>query len=203
MSDANNYEDSRKQRIVSLIPNYFALAFSLTRNAADAEEILQDVAIYYWTRPDIRFETESEGFIEKTIAEKVKYAVIDWQRKRQTLKRCRETLLSDLTGDDEAIADLVASVPDSGTHPPGDCKPVVRSLLGNILVKLPDEQRTVLALHYFEGLSLEAISKLTGACINTVKSRILLGLKKMAASISMSSPAIKMAFVDFISGSRN
>jgi RNA polymerase sigma-70 factor, ECF subfamily len=47
------------------------------------------------------------------------------------------------------------------------------------LSRLPDKQRTLLVLAYFEGLSQSEISRRTGVPLGTVKTRTTAGLKKL------------------------
>ena len=45
--------------------------------------------------------------------------------------------------------------------------------------KLPPETQTIIFLHYYEEYTLKEISKITGYNLNTVKSRLYAGLKKL------------------------
>lgn len=54
-----------------------------------------------------------------------------------------------------------------------------RSYVEACLSEIPDEQRLVLELAYFGGLSHSEISTKTGISLGTVKTRIRLGLKKL------------------------
>ncbi|MCE2402403.1 sigma-70 family RNA polymerase sigma factor [Candidatus Poribacteria bacterium] len=47
-----------------------------------------------------------------------------------------------------------------------------REVVKKLLEKLPDSQRTVVALYYFRDMTSEAISKFLGVSINTIKSRL-------------------------------
>jgi RNA polymerase sigma-70 factor (ECF subfamily) len=56
---------------------------------------------------------------------------------------------------------------------------VVRAALGD----LPSEQRDVLEMMYFDGLSQSMIAERTGIPLGTVKSRTLLGMRRMRAAL--------------------
>ena len=45
--------------------------------------------------------------------------------------------------------------------------------------QLPLETQTIIMLHYYEGYTLKEVSRITGDNLNTVKSRLYAGLKKL------------------------
>ena len=45
--------------------------------------------------------------------------------------------------------------------------------------QLPPETQTIIFLHYYEEYTLKEISKITGYNLNTVKSRLYAGLRKL------------------------
>ncbi len=49
----------------------------------------------------------------------------------------------------------------------------------SLIELLPEEQKTIIVLRFFEDMSLEEISKITGANLNTVKTRLYSALKKL------------------------
>ena len=49
--------------------------------------------------------------------------------------------------------------------------------------QLPDETQTIIFLHYYEEYTLKEISKITGYNLNTVKSRLYAGLKKLKTMV--------------------
>ena len=52
------------------------------------------------------------------------------------------------------------------------------------LAELPAEQRRVLELAYFEGLSQSEIAEKTGDALGTVKTRVRLGMEKLSATLA-------------------
>ena len=58
-----------------------------------------------------------------------------------------------------------------------------RELVATAMGKLPIEQRQVLELSYYGGLSHREISDQTGLALGTVKTRIRLGLDKLRSSL--------------------
>jgi RNA polymerase sigma-70 factor (ECF subfamily) len=61
--------------------------------------------------------------------------------------------------------------------------PEERRIVRAALDELPAEQRDVLTLMYFEGMSQSQIAERTGLPLGTVKSRTLLGMRRMRASL--------------------
>jgi RNA polymerase sigma-70 factor (ECF subfamily) len=61
--------------------------------------------------------------------------------------------------------------------------PEERRAVRTALEGLPDEQRQVIELMYFDGLSQSKISEELGLPLGTVKSRTLLGMKRLRAAI--------------------
>ena len=58
-----------------------------------------------------------------------------------------------------------------------------RDLVSAALSRLPDQQRQVLELAYFQGLSHSEIAAQTGLSLGTVKTRIRLGLTKLRVAL--------------------
>ena len=61
--------------------------------------------------------------------------------------------------------------------------PEERALVRKALSDLPPEQREVIELTYFEGLSQSQVARRTGAPLGTVKSRTLLGMRRLRAAL--------------------
>jgi RNA polymerase sigma-70 factor (ECF subfamily) len=61
--------------------------------------------------------------------------------------------------------------------------PEERRIVRAALAELPEEQRNVLELMYFEGLSQSQIAERTGQPLGTVKSRTLLGMRRMRSAL--------------------
>lgn len=55
----------------------------------------------------------------------------------------------------------------------------VQSNLYEFIDKLKDNVRTVIILHYYEDMTLKEIAQVTGTNINTVKTRLYSGLRKL------------------------
>lgn len=60
-----------------------------------------------------------------------------------------------------------------------DSRTVERLLVQDILMRLPDYQRDVVILHFYYGYKLKEISRITGATLPAVKSRMKQGMDKL------------------------
>ena len=52
------------------------------------------------------------------------------------------------------------------------------------MAELPDDQRSAIELAYFQGLTHQEIAARTGLPLGTVKGRLRLGLRKLAATLA-------------------
>src|SRR5262249_18047093 len=60
---------------------------------------------------------------------------------------------------------------------------LLREELHTVLTALPDEQRLVLMMYYFEGLSLHEVAGVLKCPLGTVKSRLFNGLRRVRKSM--------------------
>jgi RNA polymerase sigma-70 factor (ECF subfamily) len=59
-----------------------------------------------------------------------------------------------------------------------------RKRLAVELAKLPEEQRQVLEMAFYQGMTQSEISSLTGTPLGTVKTRTLLAMRKLRKALS-------------------
>lgn len=79
---------------------------------------------------------------------------------------------------------------DSGHHPavgPGASSPTDR-LVRRTLRALPDDQREVILLHWYDGLGFPEIARLVGASVSAVKLRAHRGYARLRAALGEPSP---------------
>ncbi len=130
----------------------YRLAYSQTRSIADAEDIYQDVFLrYFQKRP--RFETEEHRRA--------------WLL-RVTINRART---------------LFASAWFRKTVPLSDCEAFTQpqeQVLDEALRKLPQKDRTVLHLFYYEELSTREIARVLKAKESTVRTQLTRSRRKLA-----------------------
>jgi RNA polymerase sigma-70 factor (ECF subfamily) len=139
----------------------------------DAEEIVQDVFLQLWHKAD-QYDPARGSFAAwfMTIARR---KMLDRLR---TLNRQDRAILADDIGEQLlSRADDALSVEEQAWL--RDCGEAAREALN----ELPEEQRRVLLLAYFGGLSHSMIAEHLGLPLGTVKKRIQLGLHKLRVAL--------------------
>lgn len=58
---------------------------------------------------------------------------------------------------------------------------IERERIGAAMAELPEEQRRAIELAFFEGRTHQEIAELTGIPLGTIKTRVRLGMEKLAA----------------------
>jgi len=145
-------DSSWREDVVAMIPALRAFAWSLSKNASDADDLVQDTLIKAWTNKD-KFEpgTNLRAWLF-TILRNTYYTAV--------VRRRREVR-------DEA-GKYAAQLSSSATQ---DWSVAVRSLQ-SALQQLPDEHREALVLVGAAGLSYEEAAEICGCALGTIKSRV-------------------------------
>lgn len=147
----------------------FSLALRITGSAGAAEEITQDVFIQVWHNaaaynPDL-------GKAATWLTSITRYRSIDRLRRRST-RVDGHTLVEPL--EDLEIASREDELPEKRVEVRTN-QQRVRKALG----ELPEDQRVVLMMAYFQGLSQPEMASALNQPIGTVKTRVRLGLQKL------------------------
>ena len=136
----------------------------LTRDPADARDALQEVFTKLATRPDLLDGVREERSFLLRLAHNL---AIDLIRRRAARSRAHDALA------EESLEIFAAtSDPDEAAF---------RDELGKALGKLPAEQRAVVHLKLWEGLTFESIANTLGIPPNTAASRYRYGVDKLRA----------------------
>jgi RNA polymerase sigma-70 factor (ECF subfamily) len=105
----------------------------------------------------------------------VHHRAVDAVRREEAQRRRSDDVVAGLReADNDPIDDVVEAV----------AAPAERAAVQEALGSLPPEQREVLELMYFDGLSQVQVAEKTGAPLGTVKSRALLGMRRMRAELT-------------------
>lgn len=144
-------------------PRLYALLLRMLRETADAEEVLQETFVDAWRRAGEY--AVSRGSVDAWLITIARSRAIDRIRHRGARLR--------LVRQNELLAPAGAPAAD-----PPDVHAETR--LRRALGTLPPEQRRALELAYWQGLSQSEISEHTGDPLGTVKTRVRLGLQRLA-----------------------
>jgi RNA polymerase sigma-70 factor (ECF subfamily) len=104
------------------------------------------------------------------------------RRKALDRIRAKRRFKEDPIGRDKFFADLPAPGMDPSEQTEGS---ELRNHVQAALKDLPSEQREVLELGYFSGLSQTEIADVTGQPLGTVKTRMRLAMQKLREPLSM------------------
>lgn len=169
--------DGEQWPMAVLYDRYVRLVFSMVlkilHDEKRAEDIVQEVFLRVWQSAD-SFRAARGDFVNWLLG-------IAHNRAIDELRRQGSQRRSAIIVDDD---DALGRVPDPNDGPAevawiGQERRAVRRALET----LPAEQRHVIELAYFGGLSQREIAEHTGAPLGTVKTRVRLGLKKLRDSL--------------------
>ena len=152
-------------------PTISRLAFGITRNRADAEEVLQDVLL---TLANRCASFEGRSALGSWICRIATNAALNKRRgKRSELEMSLEDRLPTFQSDGHRAGDRTYLLADWSQNPEeeflsGERRRVLEQALDN----LPDHYRVVLVLRDVEGFSNDEVSTLLGEPVSSVKSRL-------------------------------
>lgn len=143
------------------------LGLKLLRDRGEAEEILHDVFLEAWKRAGDY--DPSRGSVRTWLLLRMRSRCLD---------RIKSAARSRTSPAGERLERVMGSAPSAAVARADAGR--VRGALGD----LPEEQRAILELGYFEGLSCSEIAEHLQIPIGTVKSRLHAALKKLRATFS-------------------
>lgn len=159
---------------------YVMASYSL--DPQEADEALQEIFLRLWDRA-IQFDPKRGEFRHWLMAITRNY-LRDRIRKRTQHDRIFAT--------DEIYNLLSEVIPDTTINVEEEVMQRERSVvLLKALQHLPDGQRRVIVLAYFDGLSQSAIAEQLNLPLGTVKKRIKLGMEKLRRSVFNLEPKIE------------
>ena len=153
-------------------PLAFSTAYRVLRDAATAEDVVQDVFTTIWRHPD-KFDPQ-RGSLPGYVAMMARSRALDRVRSRNA---------------GSAAADRLAVLEvrrEQGAESPADA--VMRrheaGLVLAAVARLPAAQRDALLMAYGRGLSIAEIAKAAGVPLGTAKGRLRLGLQRTRQALS-------------------
>lgn len=152
-------------------PTMLALALRVLVQRQEAEDLVHDVFLEAWKRAADYDATR--GSVRAWLLLRTRSRALD-RKKSARLKR--------------SVSLEAESVPEIGQSG-ADAVPD-QHLLRQVLAELPGDQREVLVLGYFEGLSSSEISTRLSIPIGTVKSRVAAALSKLRGALNAGESAV-------------
>lgn len=143
----------------------YAVSLRVLQDAAAAEDVLQDVFLQLWRNPDA-FDA-SRGSLAAWLAVIARHRAIDRLRKRRP-----EVDIEDC---------VIAAGPDLRDETE---RALVIEKVRVVLAEMNPDQRKVLELAFFQGLTHTEIAAKTGEPLGTIKTRIRSGLQLLRAKFA-------------------
>ena len=158
-------------------PSARSLAMRVVRQSHLAEEIVQEAFMALWRNPAAY--DDQRGSVKSWLMGTVHHRAVDLVRREESYRRRAER-----------SAQLEV---DQGSDPADDVVeqiglPDERRRVRAALDELPEAQRDVLERMYFDGMSQTQIAEATGLPLGTVKSRTLLGMRRLRAALVEEEP---------------
>lgn len=146
----------------------FSLLYRILDDRSAAEEVLQDTFYRLWDRSHL-YQAE-KGQLISWLLTVARNLALDHKRKESRRIDANVFPSGEESGgiDPETLPELV-SLEDP------DLSRTIQSVMG----QLPPDQKAVIELAYFEGLTHQELSERLGQSLGTVKTRIRLGLSKL------------------------
>ena len=141
------------------------LAMRIVKNRREAEDLLHDVFLEVW-RSAKDFDPK-RGRVRTWLAIRMRSRALDLQKSARVSRNAGDAGLDVLVDDGDHASSL-------GDH----------ARVRAALVELGPDQRRVLELAYFEGLSCSEIAERVAIPVGTVKSRIAAGLDRLRNGLS-------------------
>lgn len=130
--------------------NLFAVAFNICRNAQDAEDVIQDTFVqYYTTEKDFENEQHIRAWLIRVAVNKAKNVTRTfWRRNKLSIEDYMETLTFE-TPESENLFETV--------------------------MRLPEKYRIVIHLYYYEDYAVSEIAEILKLSESNVKTRLSRG----------------------------
>lgn len=153
----------------------YSFAYRMLGDREHAEELLQEVFLRAWRRGS-RF-SDTRGSLISWLLSITHNMAIDELRKQQRRPRKAESA---------EPKTLLAALPDVAE--PVETQAILadrQRMVRSALAELPDAQRQVLEMGYFNGLTQREIAEQMDVPLGTIKTRMRLGLRKLQDSVDI------------------
>jgi RNA polymerase sigma-70 factor (ECF subfamily) len=161
-------------------PSVLGFMLRIIRDRQTGEDLLQEVFFRVWSRA-ASFDPRRGGF-PAWLFSIARNLCISRLRQQQTRPQIDE---GGSTDEDGEVQDPFEHITDTSPSPLDTIWTKERSrLVREALATLPEEQRLVIELSYFEGLTRREIAARLGWAEGTVHTRARLGLQKLASALA-------------------
>jgi RNA polymerase sigma-70 factor (ECF subfamily) len=162
---ANQDRDAFSQLYDRFSTLVFTLAMRMLKARSDAEDLLQEVFVQVWRQAQSY--SAERGSPEAWIINIARSRAID---KIRSIRRMQKSfVLTDDPAQAESSDNVESSAAESET----------RLAMNSALANLPDTQRKVLELAYFDGLTQSEIADRLAEPLGTVKTRMRSGIQRL------------------------
>jgi RNA polymerase sigma factor (sigma-70 family) len=164
--------DSFRRLFARYAPTALGLARRVLRQPHLAEETVQEAFLSVWKNPTTY--DAARGSVRAWLMSAVHHRAVDTVRREEAQRRRAEDVLS---------------LPDVPSQDPAEQVveelglPEERAAVRRALQDLPAVQRQVIELMYFSGLSQSQIAERLALPLGTVKSRTLLGMRRLRSAL--------------------
>ena len=145
-----------------------AYALGYCRDSDVAEDLVQEAFVRFWTmREKITYSESIYGYLQRT----VRNTCINQKVRERVEERYRQEMLNGETEEfdwenDDALEEL-------------------RKLLLDAIDRLPEKCREIFVLSCVEGLKYQEVADKLGVTINTVKTQVRFGYKKVRSDLNL------------------
>lgn len=146
-------------------PMIYSLALRMLKAQSDAEDLLQEVFLQVWRQATVY--SVQRGSPEAWLINIARSRAID--KLRSIRRREKNFVLTDDPAAAESAHNVEISAGESET----------RLIMNSALANLPEAQRRVLELAYFDGLSQTEIAARLAEPLGTVKTRMRAGIQRL------------------------
>lgn len=150
-----------------------ALIMRIIHNEAEADDLLQEIFMELWNHAQNY--SAQKGKPLGWIVTLTRRRSIDRLRKRQSYARAEERLQHETESQPEAWVHNTVDA-DIESHD-------MRAILARIISNLPPAQQQAIDLAFYKGMSQREIAAHTNIPLGTIKTRLELGLKKIADAL--------------------
>ena len=151
----------------------FGFVYNLLSDAGQTEEVVQEVFLRVWFRA-ATYRPE-RGRFQTWLMSMAHHRAVDELRKRRRLQSILETEARLALMESRAQEDTAAKEAEQREE-----SEIVRKALDS----LPEEQRQVIQMSYYEGYSQSEIAELLKHPLGTVKTRMRLGMQKLKTALA-------------------